>query len=181
MAKGCGSGLKVRVCHFSVQNVDVFVLEVIRLYAPAEISIFAYLEPFEGPGRRSYLHLGCASRDPDVWGADACSFRLRPRAVYAEQSVSFAEGCDAAHPGSPFSRSCPAKDLVLALLTELTATFIGLTMFFDNDYTSASCDGETPFDGAAWVAFDTDLEEVEHDGFVGLREEITIMWFGDAM
>jgi len=156
----------------SIANAQAFVYEVVRLYAPPELAIFGYLEPYKRNGHRTFLHLGAASQDPKVWGDDAHLFKLRPIAQYEELSVAFAEGCDAGHGVSPYNRSCPAKELTLTLLTEFVKHFVKLTMYSDEE--------ETVFEGTAWVPFDTEMEQLGHDAH-GLHDEMTLLFFGDCM
>ena len=111
----------------SLGNASEFVLETLRLYPPADFACFTYLEPFRGRGERTNLCLAAAARDPAAWGGDAGSFRLRGASEYESKSVAFAEPCTADHKNSPFSRSCPAKDLTVTMGVEFLHAFIHAT------------------------------------------------------
>lgn len=108
----------------SLANAETFVLEALRLYPPADFASFTYLEPFRGHGERTHLCLSSAARDAAVWGNDAGTFRPRPTSVYDEKSVAFAEPCVAGDGSSRFSRSCPAKELTVAIGVEFVKAFI---------------------------------------------------------
>jgi hypothetical protein len=63
-------------------------------------------------------------RDPRAWGPDAEAFRIRPLAAYHSNSVGFAEPAIAPNLRAPNSRSCPARDLAFAMITNFVGAWV---------------------------------------------------------
>eukprot|EP01061_Rhynchopus_euleeides_P008170 TRINITY_DN171_c2_g1_i3.p1 TRINITY_DN171_c2_g1~~TRINITY_DN171_c2_g1_i3.p1 ORF type:complete len:1111 (+),score=146.06 TRINITY_DN171_c2_g1_i3:105-3437(+) len=96
-----------------------FFYEVLRFFPPVLSIPWRAEEGVEYPqwqGNLVLLGLGLASRDPNVWGADAHKFRVRSMSEYHEHFVNFAEpAVDDTVAGGRMNRKCPGKALALAL------------------------------------------------------------------
>jgi len=69
-------------------------------------------------GERKVLNLALAQKDPNVWGADAAKFRLRPFKSYHDHFVGFADfAYDDGVAQGKMNRNCPAKTLAIAMGT----------------------------------------------------------------
>mmetsp|Transcript_69094 Transcript_69094/g.200055 ORF Transcript_69094/g.200055 Transcript_69094/m.200055 type:complete len:213 (+) Transcript_69094:102-740(+) len=65
-----------------------------------------------------------AQRDPRVWGDAAGEFRPRPLQAYHQHSVGFAEPAGGPLVPEGMARSCPARDLALAMSLAFVSEFI---------------------------------------------------------
>ncbi|KAG8468049.1 hypothetical protein KFE25_007101 [Diacronema lutheri] len=96
--------------------------EIMRRFPP--VAIFAPYSERKAGGVTTVLNVGMAQRDPRVWGADADEFKLRSLSEYHAKSVGFAEPAVAPHLRSPNSRSCPARDLALGMMTSFLRAWV---------------------------------------------------------
>jgi len=96
-----------------------YVWETIRRWNP--VGGFAY---HTRSGKTIILDLMSAQVDPEAWGADSLTFKLRPLAEYAEKIIGFADF--ASRPGDEawkHARACPGKDLALVLCDAFAAAY----------------------------------------------------------